>query len=76
MLGAVAYSLGLIGFLGICGGYATGRFASSSMLGFDDDEAQIGLGGAATEHPCCNAPAADFARDGFKVSHHGKESRR
>jgi hypothetical protein len=39
-----------------------------------DAEAQIGLGGAATEHPHCMAPAADFARDDFKTVFHANRN--
>jgi hypothetical protein len=56
------------------GGKATSPFASPSMLGFDDAEAQIALGGGATEHPHCIAPAADFARDGLKSRFHGERN--
>lgn len=54
--------------------YATGAFASPSLLGFDDAEAQIGLGGGATEHPHCDGPAADFARDDLKRVFHSQRN--
>ena len=54
--------------------YATGGSHRLPLLGLDDAEAQIGLGGAATEHPCCIAPAADFARDDVKSRFHSERN--
>lgn len=49
--------------------YATGSpRVTFHCSGLSDAEAQIALGGGATEHPHCNAPAADFARDDLKIS--------
>ena len=60
----------LLDFAGECfrREYATGGSHRLPLLGLDDAEAQIALGGGATEHPHCNAPAADFARDDVKIS--------